>query len=55
VILAYLELAKGYYVKNGHPTGELDNLRDALRRGGIVWVEASPRTLVPRSFEVFGM
>jgi len=31
LILAYLEFAKQYYVKNGQPTGEIDSIRDALR------------------------
>jgi integrase len=31
LILDYLEFAKQYYVKNGQPTGEIDNIRDALR------------------------
>jgi hypothetical protein len=31
LILAYIEFANGYYVKGGVPTGELHNVRDALR------------------------
>lgn len=31
LILAYVEFAKGYYVKGGKPTGEMPNIRDALR------------------------
>ncbi len=31
LILAYVEFANGYYVKGGKPTGELHNVRDALR------------------------
>lgn len=29
--LAYLDFARGYYVKNGRPTGELANMKDAIR------------------------
>jgi integrase len=31
LILRYVKFASGYYVKNGKPTGEFDNLRCALR------------------------
>jgi integrase len=31
LVLPYLEHAKGYYVKNGNPTRETDNLKDAIR------------------------
>jgi integrase len=31
LILAYLDFAKGYYVKNGEKTGEVRNIKDALR------------------------
>jgi integrase len=31
VLLAYAAFAKDYYVKDGLPTGELENMRDALR------------------------
>lgn len=31
LILDFIRFAKQYYVKNGRPTGELDNIRDALR------------------------
>ncbi|HAU36316.1 MAG TPA: site-specific integrase, partial [Phycisphaerales bacterium] len=31
LILSYLNFAKGYYVKNGEPTGEMHNVKDALR------------------------
>lgn len=31
LFLAYVKFAKQYYVKNGEPTGEIDNIRDALR------------------------
>jgi len=40
--LAYWEFAKSYYVKNGNPTGEQSNLRDAARmltgQFGDIWV-----------------
>ncbi len=32
LVLAYLEHAKTYYSKNGTPTGEYDNFRDAVRQ-----------------------
>ena len=28
---AYLRFAKGYYVKNGKPTGEIHNIKDAIK------------------------
>lgn len=31
LVLAYLRFAKSYYVKNGRPTGELHNLKDAVK------------------------
>lgn len=31
LLLAYLEFAEGYYVKNGEPTREQDNIREAVR------------------------
>lgn len=31
LILAYLDFAKRYYVKNGEPTGEITNIEDAMR------------------------
>lgn len=31
LIAAYCDYAKGYYVKNGQPTGEYDNVQDAIR------------------------
>ena len=31
LILVYLEFAKGYYVKSGKQTGEVRNIKDALR------------------------
>lgn len=31
LLVAYLEFAEGYYVKNGRPTGELVNMKDAMK------------------------
>ena len=31
LVLPYLEHAKGYYVKNGRPTREADNIKDAIK------------------------
>ena len=31
LVVAYLEHAEGHYVKNGHPTGEFENIKDAVR------------------------
>lgn len=31
LLVAYLEFAASYYVKNGRPTGELANMKDAIR------------------------
>lgn len=31
LLVAYLDFAKGYYVKNGCPTGEYRNMKDAIR------------------------
>ncbi|MCK4658707.1 MAG: hypothetical protein KAV82_04220 [Phycisphaerae bacterium] len=32
LVIAYLEHAESYYVKNGHPTGEFENIKDAVRQ-----------------------
>lgn len=37
LILAFMEHAKTYYVKNGEPTGELPNLKEALRPLAILY------------------
>jgi integrase len=42
LFLAYLDFAQRYYVKNGQPTGEVANLRDAIRPVS----ELSPNTRV---------
>jgi integrase len=31
LLVAYLDFAEGYYVKNGRPTGEFRNIKDAIR------------------------
>ncbi len=31
LLLSYLEFAKGYYVKNGKPTGEFTNMKHAVK------------------------
>ena len=31
LLVAYLDFAEGYYVKNGRPTGEFRNMKDAIR------------------------
>ena len=50
VLLAYAVFAKDYYVKDGQPTGELANMRDALRPlrhlyGSTVAAEFGPKRL----------
>jgi len=50
LILAYLEFAKGYYVKGGKPTGEVHNIKDAVRFvsklfGGDLVAEFGPANL----------
>ena len=37
LILAFMEHAKAYYVKNGRPTGEIPNLKEALRPVAILY------------------
>ncbi len=37
LMLAYLEFASSYYVKNGQPTREQDNIRDAMRSVSSVY------------------
>ncbi len=32
LVVAYLEHAESYYVKNGQPTGEFENIKDAVRQ-----------------------
>ena len=31
LLVAYLEFAQGYYVKGGRPTGEVPNIKDAIK------------------------
>ena len=31
LVLRYLRFAKGYYIKNGRPTGEINNLKDSVK------------------------
>lgn len=50
LVLAYLDFATGYYVKNGEPTGEMPNIKDAIRRvaelyGDSFVAEFGPRAL----------
>lgn len=50
LVLAYLDFATVYYVKNGEPTGEMPNIKDALRRvaelyGNTFAAEFGPRAL----------
>ena len=37
LLLAYLSFAKGYYVKHDRPTGEYDNMKDAVRPLAIAY------------------
>lgn len=50
LILRYLEFAEGYYVKHGVPTGEVHNIRGALRPlkrlfGGTPVADFTPKSL----------
>ena len=50
LVLAYLRFAKNYYIKNGRPSGEVRNLKDAVKplvlmHGHVPVVEFSPMSL----------
>ena len=40
LLVAYLEFADGYYRKNGQPTGEVSNVKDAVRPLGELYRDA---------------
>jgi len=50
LVLAYLQFAKTYYIKNGRPSGEIPNLKDAVKplvlmHGHVPVAEFSPMSL----------
>ncbi len=50
LVLAYLQFAKTYYIKNGRPSGEIPNLKDAVKplvlmHGHVPVSEFSPMSL----------
>ncbi len=49
LMLAYLDHARGYYVKNGTPTGEYDNIRDALRPVAKLYDKTSASSFGPQA------
>ncbi|HOW71368.1 MAG TPA: tyrosine-type recombinase/integrase [Phycisphaerae bacterium] len=51
LFLAYWNFAEGYYVKNGRPTGELHNIRDACRPLNDLYGATPIREFGPRSLK----
>jgi len=51
LIDVYLKFAKGYYVKNGRPTGELHNLKDALKPLAQLYGDSAVATFGPRALK----
>ena len=51
LMLAYLEYAKGYYVKNGRQTGEATNIQDALRPVMKLYSKLSVTEFGPRALK----
>ena len=51
MIIVYWEHAQSYYVKNGRPTGEIDNLRDAIRPLATLYGETRASQFGPLALE----
>lgn len=51
LILAFMEHAKAYYVKNGQPTGELPNLKEALRPVAVLYGTAAVTAFTPSALK----
>ena len=51
VAIAYWEFAKNYYVKNGSPTGELNNMKDAMRFLVALYGDSTVERFGPRDLK----
>jgi integrase len=49
LLVRYLEFATGYYVKNGRPTGEASNLKDAMRPLRALYSHSLAKNFGPKS------
>jgi hypothetical protein len=54
LLLQYLKFAEGYYVLDGQPTGELRNLKDAVRPLRAVYGSTDAATFGPRALKAVG-
>lgn len=52
LILGYLKFALAYYVKHGHPTGEFENIRSALRHLKRLYGTTLAATFGPKDLEL---
>lgn len=55
LILAFMQHAKAYYVKNGQPTGEIPNMKEALRPVAILYGTEPVTRFTPTAFTRTGM
>lgn len=51
LILAFMEHAKAYYVKNGQPTGEIPNLKEALRPAATLYGTSAVTQFTPSALK----
>jgi integrase len=51
LILAYIRFAKQYYVKNGQPTGESHNVKDALKPVTLLYGDAMLTAFTPSALK----
>lgn len=51
LILAYIEHAKRYYVKNGEPTGELHNVKDSLKPVTLLYGDSPVTAFTPSALK----
>lgn len=51
LILAFMQHAKGYYVKNGEPTGEIPNMKESLRPVAILYGTEPVTRFTPTAFK----
>lgn len=51
LILAFVEHAKRYYVKNGEPTGELENIKDALKPVTLLYGDTPVSSFSPSALK----
>lgn len=51
LILAYIDHAKRYYLKNGEPTGELHNVKDSLKPVTLLYGDSSVTAFTPSALK----